>query len=90
MKRSHRRKILGTTGARPELEGQTEYGTSAIRTLRSHFTAAVFYDYRLGTLANFLDSCEVCREFEQRFNYGILAEQTFMQYMVMLVVNYSL
>lgn len=28
----------------PELQGQTEYGTSAVRTLHSHFTAALFYD----------------------------------------------
>lgn len=57
--------------------------------MHSHFTAAVFYDYMLGILASFLDSCEIFQEFEQKFNDAILAEQTFLEYMVIQVVNYS-
>lgn len=58
--------------------------------LHSHSTVAVFYDYMLGILANFLDSCEIFQEFEQKFNDVILAEQIFLRYMVILVVNYSI
>jgi len=43
-----------------------------------------------GILENFLDSCEYFQEFEQKFNDAVLAEQTVLQYIVILVVNYSI
>lgn len=44
----------------------------------------------LGILRGFLDLCEVFQEFEKKFNDAILAEQTFLLNMVILMVSYSI
>lgn len=67
-----------------------KHGTPVARMFHSHYTAVIFYDYMLGILRGFLDLCEVFQEFEKKFNDAILAEQTFLLNMVILMVSYSI